>query len=219
MVPHREVQSLPSQVLSDPTPHCQNSGIFYWFFIPFYVSFLYWFFFFLLLLYMFSLSLLLLFLLSLVSQVLSCSFLCLLCLTGSFFDSISVSLEFPFSICFPSNQCLSCLKLQWSSVCPVGYLRYCDKQDEFSSVFPADLKCCHPSNWRWFHIFKMSGARMILNKQYFTEKSQWDYPYSPWSPYPWLAVSANRQIRYWSTSLSLTLNSQVFMWICQCISK
>lgn len=69
-------------------------------------------------------------------------------LFGSFFDSISVSLEFPFSICFPSNQCLSCLKLRWSSVCPVGYLPYCDKKDEFSSAFPADLKCCHPSNWR-----------------------------------------------------------------------
>jgi hypothetical protein len=32
-------------------------------------------------------------------------------LVGCFFDSFSVSLGFSFSICFPSNQCLSCLKL------------------------------------------------------------------------------------------------------------
>lgn len=50
---------------------------------PFMYPFFYFIFFFLLLLYMFSLSLLLLFLLSLVSQVLSCSFLCFLCLVAS----------------------------------------------------------------------------------------------------------------------------------------
>lgn len=153
---------------------------------------------------MFPLSLLPLFLLSLVPQVLSCCFLCFLCLTGSFFDSISVSLGFSFSICFSSNQCLSCLKLQWSSVCPVGYLPYCDNKDEESSAFPAELKCCHRSTWRWFQIFRMSGTRMILNQQSLIEKSQWSYSYSLWSPNPWLAVSAIRQISYSSTSLPLT---------------
>lgn len=163
MVPHREVRSLPSEVLSDPTPHCQK----FWHLLLVFHCFLCIFFllFFFLLLYVFFLSLLPLFLLSLVPQVLSCSFLCFLCLTGSLFDSISVSLEFSFSFCFPSNQWLACLKLRWSSVCSVGYLPHCDKKDELSSAFPADLKCCHPSTWRWFHIFRMSGARMILNKQ------------------------------------------------------
>lgn len=159
---------------------------------------------FFLLLYMFSLSLLLLFLLSLVPQVLSYSFLCFRCLTGSFFDFIAVSLWFSFSICFPSNQHVSCLKPWWSSVCPVGYLPYCDKNNELFSAFLTDLKCCHPSTWRCFHIFRMSGSRMILNKQYLTEKSQWDYSYCLWRPCSCLAVSANREIKYWLTSLSLT---------------
>lgn len=148
------------------------------------------------LLYTFSPSLLLLSLLSPVPQVLSCSFLCFLCLTGSFFHSISASLVFSFSVCVPSNQHLSCLKPRWSSVCPVGYLPYCDKKDGLSSAFPVDLKCCHPSTWKLFHIFRMSRARTILNKQYLTEKFQHNYFYSLWRPCPWLAVSANREIKY-----------------------
>lgn len=132
------------------------------FFIPFYVSSFYCFS--PLLLFIFFLSLLLPFLLSLVPQVLSCSFLCFLCLTGSFFDSISVPPGFSFSICFPCNQWLSCSKLWWSLVYPVGYLPYCDNKNELFSAFPADPKCCHPSAWRWFHIFRMSGARMMVNK-------------------------------------------------------
>lgn len=152
---------------------------------------------------MFPFSLLLLFLLSLVPQVLCYSFLCFLCLTGSFFDFIAVSLRFSFSTCFPSNQRLSCLKPRWSSVCPVGYLPCCDENDEQFSAFLTDLKCCHPSAWRWFHIFRMSGSRMILNKQYLTEKPQWDYSYSLWRPCSWLAVSAKREIKYWLTSLLL----------------
>lgn len=197
MVSHREVQSSPSEVLSDLTPHCQK----FWHLLLVFHSLLCIFFlllFFFLPLSMFSLYLLLLFLLSLAPQVLSCSFLCFLCLTGRFFDSISVTLGFSFGICFPSNQCLSCLKLPWSLVCPGGYLPYCDKKDELSSAFPADPKCCHPSTCRWFHILRKSGARMILNKQYLTEN------YSLWSPYSWLTVSASRGIRYWSTLLSLT---------------
>lgn len=182
MVPHREVPPLLSQVLSDPTTHCQKLWHLLLVFHSLLCTFFYCFFF--LLLYMFSLSLLLLFLLSRVPQVLSCSLLCFLCLTGSSFDSFSVSLGFSFSTCFPSNQCLSCLKLRCSLVCPVNYLPYCDKKDELSSAFPADLKCCHPSTWRWFHVFRMSRTGMILNKQYCTEKSQWDYAYSLWSPYP-----------------------------------
>lgn len=115
IVPRREVQPFLSEALSDPT--VKNSGIFYWFFIPFYVSSFIVFFFFI----CFP-SLLPLLLLSSVPQVLSCGLLCLLYLTGSFFDSLSVSLGFSTSICFSSNQCHFCLKLQCSLVCPVGYL-------------------------------------------------------------------------------------------------
>lgn len=191
MVPHREVQALPSEVLSDPTPHCQK----FWHHLLVFHSLLCIFF---LLLFSFfficfPLSLLLLLLLSLVPQVFSYSFLYFHCLTGSFFDFITVSLWFSFSICFPSNQHVSCLKTQWSSVCPVGYLPYCDKNNELFSAFPTDLKCCYPSTRRWFHIFRMSGSRMILNKQYLTEKCQWAYSYSQWRPCSWLAVSANRR--------------------------
>lgn len=67
--------------------------------------------------YMFSFSLLLLFPLFLVQQVPSCSFLCFLCLTGSYCESISVCLGCSFSICSPSNQCLSHLKLRCSQNC------------------------------------------------------------------------------------------------------
>lgn len=185
MLPHREVQSLPSEVLSDPTPHCQK----FWHLLLVFHSLLCIFF----LLFFFSPSLyvflsLLLFLLSVVPQVLLCSFLCFLRLTGSFCDSTSVSPGFSFSISFPSNQCLSCLKLQWSSVCPVGYLPYWDKKGELSSAFLAELKCSHPPMWRWFHVFRMWRASMILSKQYLTEKSQGSNSYSLWGPYPWLAI-------------------------------
>lgn len=146
MVPHREVQQPPSEVLSVPTPHCQK----FWHLLLVFHSLLCIFF-----LLFFSPSSLCFPSISsgcsyyLQSHRLSAvGFLCFLCLTGSFFDSISITLGFSFSICFPSNQCLSCFKLPRSLVCPVGYLPHCDKKDELSSAFPADLKCCHPSTWR-----------------------------------------------------------------------
>lgn len=53
----------------------------------------------------------------------------------------------------------------------------------------------------------MSGVSMILNKQYLAEKSQGDYSHSLWGSYSWLAVSANREIKYWSILLLLKLSA------------
>lgn len=117
IVPHREVQLFLSEALSDPTTHCQKFRHLLLVFHSLLCVIFYCFFFFI----CFP-SLLPLFLLSLVPQVLSCDFLCLLYLTGNFFDSLSVSLGFSTSICFSSNQCHFCLKLQCSLVCSVGYL-------------------------------------------------------------------------------------------------
>lgn len=107
----------------------KNSGIFCWFSFPFmYLPFVFFFFF------IRFLSFLLLFLLSLVPQALIFRFLCFTGFTGSFFDSISVISQVLFQHAFPSNQCLCCLKLQWSSISLMGYLPYCDKKDDLSSA-------------------------------------------------------------------------------------
>ena len=98
LVPHWEVQSLLSEVPSDPTPHCQKL----WHLLLLFHSLLCIFFllFFSSSLYVFP-SFLLLFLLSLVPQALIFRFLSFLGFTGSVFDSISVISRILFQRYFP----------------------------------------------------------------------------------------------------------------------